>query len=118
MKNIEEIVIAALGAALPVPVSADVPKDRPESFVTVELTGGGKAGPSVDSATLAVQSWAQGRHGAAELSCEADAAMLDIPLGSSVVSKVARAGRYNFPDPDGKSARYQGVYDITYHNDY
>jgi hypothetical protein len=116
--NIEAIVIQALNASLPVPVSADVPKDRPEAFVTVEKVGGGKSGPGIESVELAVQSWEKRRLAASELSGLVDEAMLSLPGAGSVISKVTREGPYNFPDPDGKHARYQGAYNIIFHNSY
>jgi hypothetical protein len=117
MKPIEEIIIEYLGNILTVPVSADVPKDRPVSFVTVEQTGGSKEGISIDSATVAVQSWSKTRYHAASLADAVDKEMLSFAQ-ESVILKVIRNSKYNFPDPDGKQARYQGVYDITYHNEY
>jgi hypothetical protein len=117
--NIESIVINALDEILSVPVSADVPKDRPKSFVTVERTGGGKNGVTIDNATLAVQSWDTSRSKASTLAETVDTAMLDLAKDGTIISSVTRdAGPYNFPDPDGKSARYQGVYDIIFHNEY
>ena len=48
--------IAYLGGVLSVPVSADVPPDRPDAFVTVERSGGGRTEVD-DSPTLTVQVW-------------------------------------------------------------
>jgi hypothetical protein len=116
--NIEAAVIQALGAALPVPAFADVPKSRPASFVTAERTGGTLANVAIDAATVAVQSWAQGRYEASELAELVDAAMLAIPSGSGAITRCARnSGPYNFPDLDGGMGRYQAVYELTFYKE-
>lgn len=112
-QNVEAHVIARLGTLLGVPVFADVPAARPDAFVTVERTGGGRLHRGLlDRPTLAVQSWAPTRHAASELSGQVDAAMHAIegwPVTSVVTDTI-----YNFP-AEGPHARYQGVYQLTSH---
>ena len=54
--NVLKETIAYLNGALDVPVSSDVPANRPDAFVTVERSGGGKTKVE-DRATLTVQVW-------------------------------------------------------------
>lgn len=110
--SVEAIVIAGLSEALDVPVYADVPSERPETFVTVERTAGGRdVHGLVDRPQLAVQSWAPTRYLASALSDEVDAAMRS--LAGWPITKVATDRIYNFP-AEG-SPRYQGVYELTCH---
>ncbi len=110
--SIEAIVIARLSEALEVPVYADVPRDRPATFVSVERTAGGRdVHGLIDRPQLAVQSWAPTRYEAALLADEADSAMRG--LVGWPVTKVTTDRIYNFP-AEG-SPRYQGVYDLTCH---
>ena len=90
---------------------ADVPKDRPNEFVTVERTGGGKDSVVLDRPTVAVQSWSTSRYKASELALRVDAAMEEITTVSGV-SKCKRNSMYNYPDESGQ-ARYQAVYDLV-----
>lgn len=115
---IEPFVIAALDAALDVPVAADVPSCRargdPDRFVTVELVDCPAAHHgTVERPSLAVQSWAPTRHAAALLATSVDDAMYAL-AGAWPVASVTRARIYNHPSPDG-IPRYQAVYDLVAH---
>lgn len=117
---IEPFLIAALGAALDVPVAADVSSCRargdPDSFVTVELVDCPSAyHGAVERPQVAVQSWAQTRHAALLLAASVDDAMCALE-GAWPVTKVNRSKLYNFPSPDG-IPRYQAVYDLVAHAD-
>lgn len=110
--SIEAHVVAALSAALDVPVSADVPGDRPATFVTVERTAGGRDYHGlIDRPQLAVQCWAPTRYEASVLADEVDRAMRS--LVGWPVTKVTTDRIYNFP-AEG-SPRYQCVYDLVCH---
>lgn len=116
MVDIEGAVIAYLGDALSLDdctVYAEVPNPRPEKFVTVERTGGSDLEKFVDQPTLAVQSWAPTRYEASELARDVDALLLDMPGEVINVMGCDRNSLYNFPDPDSRQARYQGVYDLV-----
>lgn len=91
---------------------ADVPRKRPDEFVTVERTGGGAGeGAALDLPMVVVQSWAPTRARASALSREADAAMLDLPDHCDWASACERNAIYNYPDE--ASPRYQAVYDLV-----
>ncbi len=91
---------------------ADVPRDRPERFVTIERTGGSTSN-RLDYPELAIQSWAPSNHGAYALARAVDGAMLDMPLKVRDVAGVDRSSLSDWPDPDSRSPRYQGVYRLT-----
>lgn len=105
------VTIARLREGLGVWAGAEVPEPRPKTFITVERTGGG-AQDRLDHPELAVQSWAQTNLEAHELARRADALMLDLPLATEVMG-VTRTTLTDWPDPDSRSARYQGVYQLT-----
>lgn len=112
MGDIEATAIAYLTRALGVPAYAEVPRNRPDRFVTVERTGGGTE-RGIDWPTLAVQSWAPSRHEASALARCVDEAMLAMPDEVPSVPSCESQSIYNFPDPDSGGSRYQGVYNLT-----
>lgn len=109
--DVELAVIEWLGGRIGVPVSAEVPKPRPDSFVTVERTGGGRSAAVVDSATLAIQCWGRTRYAASSLAREVDGALPDLAYEPGIC-RVGRASLYNFPDGEGGGGRYQIVAEI------
>lgn len=114
MLNIEAEVIAYLSANLDCKAYADVPRERPKRFVTVERTGGTQdLMQAVDRPTVAVQSWAETRLDAYTLADQVDGLMLRMPEATENVMGCARNGLYNFPDPDSRGARYQGLYELV-----
>ena len=113
--NVEVSIISGLGTVLDVTVYADVPKNRPDSFVTVERTGGGRdAYGLIDRPTIAVQSWAKTRYEAAQLANTVDAVMHSL-VGYDGITSVVTNTITNFPSSDGVP-RYQGLYEITNHS--
>lgn len=113
--NIEAAIIGGLNEALTVGVYADVPKTRPDSFVTVERTGGSRDYYGlIDRPTIAVQSWAETRYKASQLANDVDKAMHAL-VGSNGITNVETNTITNFPSTDGVP-RYQGLYEITNHS--
>lgn len=110
--NVEQTIIQALGS-MGHSAYADAPNPMPPSFVTVERTGGGDR-DKVDSASLAVQCWAQGRKAAAEL---ADTVRSDLEslTGTLGLGAVRVQSIYNWPDPESRRARYQLTVQATAH---
>lgn len=112
---IERIVKDWLAGKLAVPVCLEVPTGPPASFVVVEKTGSGRK-DYIDSATVAVKSYAETLYKAALLNEEVKAAMDSLPEHPAI-SAAKRNGDYPFDDTRTKRHRYQAVYDITYHDD-
>lgn len=89
---------------------ADVPNPRPESFVTVERTGGTSDSVVLDRPTVAVQAWAKTRYEASELMLAVDDCMRNV-VSEKNVTRCKRNSMYNYPDSN--QARYQAVYDLV-----
>ena len=119
---IEDIIIQYLSGALtgevgsgeptPFPVSGEVPTPLPETFVTVEKTGG-RIENHIRSATLAIQSWADSQANASALNDEVVSAM-ESAISLDSISKCQLNSDYNFTDTETKHHRYQAVFDIVY----
>lgn len=110
--SIEELTIGYLSDELSVPVSGDIPHPMPETFVTVEKTGG-KRTNHVMTATLAIQSWAGSRADAAALNELVKAAMFSFITQDSI-SRSELDSDYNYTDEETGRYRYQAVFDIVY----
>lgn len=110
---IEEKVIAYLANDLRLPVYAEVPEANSGSFVVVEKTGSGRVN-RLDSATLAVQSYADTLAAAAALNETVKASMFDM-IAEDSVSSVRLNSDYNFTDTSTKRYRYQAVFVVTYY---
>jgi hypothetical protein len=109
--NIEAEIIGWLSQKVAVPVSADVPADKPDRFITIERTGGSRDNHVVDRPNLAIQCWGTSRLDASELAYEVDAilpSIVEIPQ----VTHFERDTFYNFPDEHG-APRYQIVVNLT-----
>lgn len=113
---IEADVIARLKSVLMVPVSASVPKNRPDRFVTVERTGG-PLDAFRDLPQFAVQAWGKSVVDASSLADEVRQALPDL-INLPNVADVTIGSTYNYPDPDSGQARYQTVFDLVVKVDY
>ena len=111
---IEKIVLDYLQEKITsVNVYAEVPKDLPGSFITIERTGGFSE-DKVRSANIAVQSWATSLFAAAALAEEVITAMEELPY-SADIGGCKPVRHYNFTDTATKRYRYQTVYQITHY---
>lgn len=84
---------------------AVVPPNRPQTFITVERTGGARS-LILDEGQFAIQVWAESRKTSSMLAQQARAnarALLYKPWCAGI----ELGGLYNFPDPDSTTARYQ-----------
>lgn len=113
---IEKTILDYLSARLPdVPVKMEVPTNRPAVFIVIEKTGSSRVN-HIDSATIAVQSYAESLYDAAALNEQVKAAMFDaITLDS--ISRAALNSDYNYTDTASKHYRYQAVFDVTFYDD-
>lgn len=111
MVNAETLLVEAINGAevlkaQDLTASTDIPRPRPDTFITVELTGGPveryRAVP-----VLAVQVWGPSRTEASRLAGAVSGWLRDeLPLDPRI-GRVTVSSVYNFPDPDSRSARYQ-----------
>ncbi|HIW77049.1 MULTISPECIES: hypothetical protein [Gordonibacter] len=110
--DIEKRLADYLTTSVGVLAQPDVPRKRPDRFITVERTGGPLENVVIDRATVAVQCWAASRYEASALAARADAALASFSQEPGVTA-VKRQSLYNFPDPTSGLARYQLVVEIT-----
>ena len=108
--DVERTVASRISASIGVDAYLEVPRERPDEFVTVELssTSGGRF---VREAVLAVQSWAATRRRAAEIASLVESAVYnlvdepgDIRRGTSKHVQVARRGVSPRTLPDNRRA--------------
>lgn len=105
MVNIEALIISWLnGQALGAVAFADIPADRPQRFITVERTGGGRD-RFIDRPQTVVQVWADSRAEASELANTVAAALQGM-IALPEVGRVTVESVVNFPDVSGHP-RYQ-----------
>ena len=109
--SIEEALVSWL-SSLGYDAHANVPKDRPGRFVTVERTGG-EVADMVDHPSIAIQTWAQSAAEAEEDACAIRLAAISGPLPAGVHSMRVDSGPYKFYDEESMQPRYQTVYDAT-----
>lgn len=106
MVNIESLLVEHLnGSGLDCEAFMDVPHPRPETFVTVERTGGGHDAFR-DMPQVVVQSWARSRWEASELANDVADALWQARFHPRI-ARVTVGSINNFPDPDSGHARYQ-----------
>lgn len=103
-----------LADAVGVPVYAEVPRERPVQFVTIERTGGdAELFGAIDRPILAVQSWAESNREASRLAASVDEAMLHAPWYVQNLMSCERNTLLSYPDPDSRTSRYQGLYELV-----
>lgn len=110
MLDVERVVAEFLLEKTDIPVYLEVPKDRPSEFITVEQTstGGTRFAKIV---YLAVQSWAETRKLAEEISEMVEEAVFELDEIPNFFNPNATQ-TYRFPDPASKQQRYQTTVEL------
>ena len=108
--DIERVVAKRILDATEIPTVLEVPKERPDEFISVELTGTNGT-RFIHTCTLAVQSWAKTRKRASEISRKVEDAVPGLTDEANIFSAVA-TGSYRWPDPDSRNERYQTTIEI------
>ena len=111
MIDVERVVAKRLKAAPGYRTELAVPEERPEEFLSVELTGTG-TGLYPKTCSLAVQSWAKTRRRAAEIAGLVEVAIYGLTEETNVFRAVPD-GTYRWPDPDSRQERYQTNAELT-----
>ena len=109
--DIERVAAQRLMDSTGIKAVLEVPAERPDEFISVEMTGG-SGDRFTRSAALAVQSWAKTRRRAAEIARLVEEAVPDIADEPNVFRAVAN-GSYRWPDPESGHERYQTNVEIT-----
>lgn len=117
---IEKILFDFLSEALyPTPVYMETPDKSPQTipskWVLIEKTSSAQSN-KINTATVAIQSYAASLYEAAELNEAVKAAMLDDDglLTLDAVFGVSLNADYNYTDTTRKTYRYQAVFDINF----
>lgn len=110
---IEKTIYDYLNEALAVPVYLELPKEKPEEYVTIEKTGSGRTN-HVNRATFAVQSISTSLYDAMLLN-ETVKETMDNAVVLDEVASCRLNSDYNFTDTTTKQYRYQSVYDIVHY---
>ena len=109
---VEETIMNYLSKTLAVPVHMERPENEPISYVLIEKTGSNTTN-HIESATLAIQSYAASMYEAAVLNCRVKEAMKN----SAMLPEISRCdcnSDYNYTNTTKKKYRYQAVFDIVY----
>ena len=109
--DVERAVAKRLMDSIGIKAVLEVPDERPDELISVELTGG-NAGRFIKRLTLAVQSWAQSRRRAAEIAALVEQAVYDLADEPNIFSATP-SGTYRWPDPDSGQDRYQTTVELT-----
>lgn len=109
--DIERTVAKRLMDSTGIQAVLEVPGERPEEFISVEMTGG-SGSRFVRSAVLAVQSWAKTRKRAAEIARLVEQAVYDLVDEENIFGAIPTS-TYRWPDPDSRKERYQTTVELT-----
>ena len=109
---IEKIVLDYLKDCLTVPIYMERPINEPDEYVLIEKTGSSTEN-YMNSATFALQSYADSMYLAAKLNEKVKKAMDNIIVLNNIF-KSGLNSDYNFTDTAKKKYRYQAVYDLFY----
>ena len=110
---IEEFVVKYLDDELSIPVSGEIPSPMPNTFITVERTGGSITN-KIRTATLAIQAWAESIDAAANL-CALITETMEGIVEEDEISRCTLDSSYNFTDTSTKRYRYQAVFDLVHY---
>lgn len=109
---IEEILRELLTEKLTDPVFLEKPAKPPQRFYVIEKTNGGRE-DMIDSAVIAIRSYAETLYQAAVLNERLKTIMFDL-IENNAISSVELNSDYNYTDPNTKEYRYQSVFDIVF----
>lgn len=90
-----------------------IPKNPPSEYVLLEKTGSSRTN-HINSATIALQSYADSLYSAALLNEEVKAVM-DNSIELDEICSASLSGDYNFTDTTTKKYRYQAVYNVVHY---
>lgn len=111
--DIESLLVEYLSRSLDIPVSGDVPEDKPDRFVTLQRSGGGLDRIILDHPTAIIQCWAATRADAKTLALQVAQLIQEMPDGYVNVVAASVNSLYNFPSTQTRKPRYQIVADFT-----
>lgn len=111
---IEKIILDYLNEALETcQAYMERPKDKPDRFVLVEITGQRKV-ENIYYTTVAIQSYAESLYYAAELD-DAIGVIMDSITALDEIASVELNSSYNFTDGSTGEYRYQSVFSLVHY---
>lgn len=110
---IEKIIREYLKESLDVPVFMEKPKEKPESFVTIERTGGPEENHIYHS-TIVIDSYDTTLAKTVELNRRVTEAMLN-SINLSAIGSCKLNSTYNDTDTATKEYRYGALFDLTHY---
>jgi len=95
-------------------VGSKVPTDRPDEFVTVQVTGGFRRSVKIDVPSVVVDSWGGSEQGASDLAEVVRGLIfaLDRYQGTQVYDVSEGRRPVNLPDPKSSHERFSATYSI------
>ena len=113
---IEKIIFDYLNSSEDLTAKAytEMPKTVPSKMYLIEKTGSSRDN-KINSATIAIQSYAETLYDAISLNEDLKAVMLDGLISLDSVSGVYLNSDYNYTDTTTKRYRYQAVFVVTYY---
>lgn len=108
MKDIETLLLERLSAT-DVEVYTEVPKDKPERFISLERTGGPFEDMILDKPIVVILCWAESRLEAKNLALKVDSLVRSMADDIDDVVESSRQSLFNSPDPTSHKPRYQIV---------
>lgn len=110
--NVEASLIAWLPGIVGAPAYAQVPDPRPETFITVQRTGG-TCTVGIDAPAVAVDAWAGSAYEASELALAVRDAMVLRAVEVPEIRHVdVGSGPYSSPDADSRQPAYRTVFNM------
>lgn len=109
---IEKTILDYLTGALDVPVLMERRPDAPKSYVLIEKIGSSTEN-YIETATLAIRSFAESMYGAALLNVQVKKAM-ENSIMLPDISRCKCSNDYNYTDTEKKKYCYRAAFDIVY----
>lgn len=111
---VEEVLLNYLNNSdLSVDAYAQRPENEPDSYVLIEKTGSTRLN-RIETATIAIQSYAKSLYDAAKLNEEVKALIDELPSQEDI-GGIRLVSDYNFTSTTAKRYRYQAVYTVTHY---
>lgn len=110
---IEAVIRNYLNDRMSVPVTMELPADKPEEYVVIEKTGSSMSN-HLCSSMFAIQSYSSSMYKAALLNEQVKEAMAEA-VELNEITSVRLNSDYNYTEPGTTQYRYQAVFDITHY---
>lgn len=115
MANIETIVVSWLDSITTVPVSGNIPDQRPPKFITVDRTGGPRESMVLDKAEILIEVYdKESRLDASDLANDIADKIIQLEAFDENITHASVNSVVNLDDLIGQFSRYQVYCDVYY----